>query len=360
MKMYAPSKPAHAKSCCGSDDFDDARRSAAALGIPHYVLDFEEAFRRTVIERFANDYASRPHAQPVRLRATTSSSSERSRSTPTDWARATSRPVITRGSSSATTGRISSAAACKRSGLRAGAARRPSSSQRLLLPLGELDKAATRAHAGGWASGARQDRVAGHLLRRRRRLPRRPRAAAPGDAAARRGPSRRAASSSARTPASPTTRSASARGLPASSDGPRYVTRIDPATNTIVVGREDELGAYELVADEVNLIRPERFARRRGAGARDDPLPRKRRHRAVASIAPTPAQLRFDAPQRASRRANSSRCSTRRRRSARRRDDRPPALILTASRCHPDCILCHPELCRRMTHDTGKAQADIL
>jgi tRNA-specific 2-thiouridylase len=51
------------------------------------------------------------------------------------------------------------------------------------------------------------------------------------------------------------------RGLPANlGDGPRYVTRIDPATNTIVVGREDELGAWELTADEVNLIRPERFA----------------------------------------------------------------------------------------------------
>ena len=33
------------------------------------------------------------------------------------------------------------------------------------------------------------------------------------------------------------------RGLPANiGEGPRYVTRIDPATNTIVVGREDELG----------------------------------------------------------------------------------------------------------------------
>src|ERR1700761_95404 len=58
MKMYAPTKPAHAKSCCGADDFDDAPRSAAPLGIPPYVLAFEEAFRRGVVERFARDYAT--------------------------------------------------------------------------------------------------------------------------------------------------------------------------------------------------------------------------------------------------------------------------------------------------------------
>ncbi|MFY9720051.1 MAG: hypothetical protein WAK16_10450, partial [Candidatus Cybelea sp.] len=58
MKMYAPTRPAHAKSCCGSEDFDDARRSAAALGIPHYVLDFQETFRRSVIDRFVGDYVA--------------------------------------------------------------------------------------------------------------------------------------------------------------------------------------------------------------------------------------------------------------------------------------------------------------
>jgi tRNA-specific 2-thiouridylase len=49
------------------------------------------------------------------------------------------------------------------------------------------------------------------------------------------------------------------RALPAG-DGPRYVTRIDAATNTIVIGRADELGCDALIADELNLIRPERFA----------------------------------------------------------------------------------------------------
>ena len=51
------------------------------------------------------------------------------------------------------------------------------------------------------------------------------------------------------------------RGVPANASGePRYVTRIDAATNTIVVGREDELLAAGLMADAFNLIRPEAFA----------------------------------------------------------------------------------------------------
>src|SRR5512134_2381945 len=45
-------------SCCSLDDLQDARRVANALGIPHYVVNFEEAFARTVVRNFVDEYAA--------------------------------------------------------------------------------------------------------------------------------------------------------------------------------------------------------------------------------------------------------------------------------------------------------------
>ncbi|MBM3572361.1 MAG: tRNA 2-thiouridine(34) synthase MnmA [Alphaproteobacteria bacterium] len=43
-------------SCCAGQDIHDARRVAERIGIPHYVLDYEDRFRRDVIEEFADAY----------------------------------------------------------------------------------------------------------------------------------------------------------------------------------------------------------------------------------------------------------------------------------------------------------------
>src|SRR3954454_20457715 len=57
LQLYDHGAAVHRKgACCAGQDLHDARRVAEAIGIPHYVLDYEARFREAVIERFAESY----------------------------------------------------------------------------------------------------------------------------------------------------------------------------------------------------------------------------------------------------------------------------------------------------------------
>lgn len=45
-------------ACCAGQDIHDARRVAETIGIPHYVLDYEDRFRQAVIDSFAESYVA--------------------------------------------------------------------------------------------------------------------------------------------------------------------------------------------------------------------------------------------------------------------------------------------------------------
>src|SRR5690606_17142636 len=57
MQLYAQNAGTFG-SCCTLDDLNDARRVAAALGFPHYIVNFERQFQDTVVSNFVREYAA--------------------------------------------------------------------------------------------------------------------------------------------------------------------------------------------------------------------------------------------------------------------------------------------------------------
>ena len=147
MKMYAPSRPAHAKSCCGSRRF---RRRASQRGDARHSA-LRARFRGNVSAHRDRAFRRRlrcgAHAEPVRLVQQLRQARNVARDTPTVWTRATLRPATTRDSNGEPTARTSSAVRSSKDQAYALAQLAPAQLERLLLPLGDFDKAATRAHA---------------------------------------------------------------------------------------------------------------------------------------------------------------------------------------------------------------------
>src|SRR6201996_2975680 len=57
LQLYDHGAAIHRKgACCAGRDIDDARAVAERIGIPHYVLNYEDRFKAAVIDRFTESY----------------------------------------------------------------------------------------------------------------------------------------------------------------------------------------------------------------------------------------------------------------------------------------------------------------
>ena len=57
MKLFCYGEDVPDRPCCSLDSINDARRVCERLGVPHYVLNLESAFGRDVIDDFVSEYA---------------------------------------------------------------------------------------------------------------------------------------------------------------------------------------------------------------------------------------------------------------------------------------------------------------
>lgn len=58
LQLYASDgAPKRKGACCAGQDIYDAKSAAQTIGIPHYVLDYADRFRKSVMEDFAATYA---------------------------------------------------------------------------------------------------------------------------------------------------------------------------------------------------------------------------------------------------------------------------------------------------------------
>lgn len=263
MRLWSPGSGTlseKVRQCCGPTAYEDAKNAAAVAGIPHYIVNFEAAFSRAVIDYFCREYLAGRTPNPcvacnnlVKFGALL------------DFARAL-------GAVTLITGHYARLAKDKhgphlrravdrtkdQSYMLAGL--RPDQLGSLVMPLGEYTKDETRAMARGFGLdvAAKPDSVDLCFV----------------DGDYRAFITQRHPESTRRGPVLTLDgvligehdgllgyTVGQRRGLPDTlADGPWYVVRTDRASNAVVIGRRDDLQRREVICSQPNVLRPERFA----------------------------------------------------------------------------------------------------
>ena len=253
MKLFCYGDSVPDRPCCSLDSIEDARGVAQALGIPHYVLNFEDRFALHVIQNFVEEYSrGRTPIPCVRCNSFTKFRDLLAHADALDC-------------SHIATGHY---AVARAGGLYRGRDTRKDQSYflwgidravvpRMLTPVGELSKVETRAYARrlGLATADKQESVEicfvpddDYAAVLERHLPADAPALAPGAFVTPSGEVIGEHQGFARYTVG------QRKGLPGGGREPRYVVAIRPGTREVVVGTADDLAGRRVLLEELNWL----------------------------------------------------------------------------------------------------------